>query len=59
MNEAIPNRLRDIHAQAIKLCEELFPEVKQYKRDYRMTIITLMRYQIDLEKLEIERLKLR
>jgi len=46
--------LEEIHSQALKFVAEHFPEVKKYARDYRATIITVMRFLIDLKKLKKE-----
>jgi len=51
LSEESEKWLREIHARAEKLTEDLFPEVEKYKRDRRLTIITLMGYLIELEKL--------
>jgi hypothetical protein len=47
--------LEDVHAKAAKFVDMHFPAVKKYPRDYRLTVITIMRYLIDIERLRLER----
>lgn len=57
MSEAVVRELDEIHAKAVQLAEKYWPEVKKYARDYRATVISVMRFLIELEKLQVERAK--
>lgn len=44
--------LEEIHKQALRFIDKHFSEVKKYARDYRSTVISIMRFLIDLKKLK-------
>lgn len=50
--------LENFYRKAVEFVDKNFPEVKQYIRDYRSTILTVMRFLIDLETLKVEKAKL-
>jgi hypothetical protein len=52
MDEEIVKELEDIYAKAVAFVDKNFPEVRKYVRDYRSSILTVMRFLIDLETLK-------
>jgi hypothetical protein len=55
MDEEIVKELEDIYAKAVAFVEKHFGETAKYPRDKRLTIITVMGYIIELEKLKVAR----
>lgn len=55
LEEETLKELEDIHAKALEFIDKHFSEVKKYSRDLRITIISLMGYLIELEKLRIKK----
>jgi hypothetical protein len=55
LDEEIVKELEDVYAKAVAFVDKKFPEVKKYVRDYRSSILTIMRFLIDLEHLKLEK----
>jgi hypothetical protein len=52
LDEKTVKELEDIYAKAVAFVEKHFGETAKYPRDKRVTIITVMGYIIELEKLK-------
>ena len=52
LDEEIVKELEDVYAKAVAFVEKHFGETDKYPRDKRVTIITVMGYIIELEKLK-------
>jgi len=57
VSEEVVKELADFHSKAVELTDKWFPETEKYPRDKRLTIITIMGYMIELERLILERAK--
>jgi len=55
VEEEVVKELEDIYRKAVEFVDKHFGETAKYPRDKRLTIITIMGYLLELERLKTEK----